>query len=145
MPPVSHIERFHLKYTPAQLFDIVADVERYPDFLPWVIEAHIFRRREHTIWVDMTMGTRLIRRSFTTVAQLDRPHAIDIGSHDPMFVRFEQKWRFKAAHGGGTDLTYEVDFRFRSRLLQALIGGSFTAREGAMIDAFRHRARRLYG
>jgi coenzyme Q-binding protein COQ10 len=142
---VSHIERLHLKYTPAQLFDIVADVERYPDFLPWVIEARVFRRHEHTIWVDMTMGTRLIRRSFTTVAQLDRPHSIDISSHDPMFVRFEQKWRFKSAHGGGTDLTYEVDFGFRSRLLQALIGGSFDRREGAMIDAFQHRAHRLYG
>ena len=142
---MSHIERVHLKYKPAQVFDLVADVERYPDFLPWVIEARIFRRHDQTVWVDQTMGTRLIRRSFVTVAKLDRPHSIEIGSHDPMFERFEQKWTFLAAHDGGTDLEYRVDFRFRSRLLQTLIGGSFVDRAREMTEAFRHRARRLYG
>lgn len=142
---MSHIERVHLKYKPAQIFDLVADVESYPKFLPWVIDARIFRRRDDTLWVDQTVGTRLIRRRFTTVAKLDRPHTIVISSHDPLFERFAQQWRFKPAREGGTDVEYRIDLQFRSRLLQTLIGASFAERAKTMTDAFRHRARRLYG
>jgi len=142
---VSHTERLHLKFTPTQLFDLVADVEHYPDFLPWVIAARILRRDDQTLWVDMTMGTRFVRRRFSTTARLDRPHRINISSHDSMFERFEQKWTFQTATEGGTNIEYQVDFRFRSRLLQTLIGASFADRTTTMMDAFRHRARRLYG
>jgi coenzyme Q-binding protein COQ10 len=138
-------ERAHVKYTAAQVFDLVADIERYPDFLPWVIAAGIRRRQGLVLWVDMTMGMGFLRKTFSTIAELDRPHRIDISSHDPLFERFEQKWRFQPAADGGTNVEYEVDFRFRSGLLQRLIGSSFADRAGAMIDAFRHRARRLYG
>jgi coenzyme Q-binding protein COQ10 len=141
---VSHTERLHLKFTPTELFDLVADVERYPDFLPWVIAARIRRRDDQIIWVDMTMGTKFVRRRFSTTARLDRPHRISISSHDPMFERFEQKWTFQLAAEGGTNIEYQVDFRFRSRLLQTLIGASFAGRTETMMDAFRHRARRLY-
>ena len=56
---MSHTERLHLKFTPTQLFDLVADVEHYPDFLPWVIAARILRRDDQTLWVDMTMGDKV--------------------------------------------------------------------------------------
>jgi coenzyme Q-binding protein COQ10 len=138
-------EHVHLKYTAAQLFDLIADVERYPEFLPWVLAAHIRRREDQTIWVDMTFGTRFLRRRFSTVGLLERPHRITITSHDPMLERFEQRWTFKTAPEGGTDIEYRVDFRFRSRLLQALIGGSFAGRAKAMAQAFTQRARQLYG
>ena len=68
------VERTHVNHTPAQLFDLVADVERFPEFLPWVMAAHVRRRDAHTLWTDMTMGTRFIRRQFSTVAHLDRPY-----------------------------------------------------------------------
>ena len=134
----------HLKYTVAQVFDLVADVECYPNFLPWVIAARICRRQDETLWVDMTIGMGSLRKQFSTIALLDRPHRIDITSHDPLFERFEQKWRFQPATEGGTNVKYEVDFRFRSGLLQTLIGSSFADSATAMMDAFRHRARRLY-
>lgn len=141
---MSYTERLHLKFTPTQLFDLVADVEHYPDFLPWVIAARIRRHDDQTLWVDMTMGTRFVRKRFSTTARLDRPHWINISSHDAMFERFEQKWTFQPATEGGANIEYQVDFRFRSRLLQTLIGGAFASRSTAMIDAFRHRALRLY-
>ena len=137
-------ERLHLKYTAVQLFDLVADVERYPDFLPWVIAARIRQRDDQTLWVDMTMGTGFLRRQFSTVAVLDRPRRIDISSHDSQFERFEQRWNFQDAAGGGTNIEYHVDFRFRSRLLQTLIGASFADRAAEMIEAYRHRASHLY-
>ncbi len=138
------IEHAHSPYAAAQVFDLVADVESYPKFLPWVIEARVLRRHDNTVWVTMTMGTRLLRRQFATEAKLDRPHRIDIVSRDPMFERFAQRWTFTAA-GHGTDIEYRTDFRFRSGLLQVLIGGSFADRAPAMMQAFQQRARRLYG
>ena len=138
-------EHIHDNHTSAQLFDLVADVERYPQFLPWVIAAHIRHRDAHTLWVDMTMGTRFFRRQFSTVAHLHRPHRMEISSHDPMFERFEQTWAFAPAAQGGTDVEYRVDFRFRSRLLQRLIGASFSERAVAMMHAYKHRARAIYG
>ena len=91
---VNRTERVHLKYTAAQLFDLVADVERYPEFLPWVIAARIYRSHGQTLWVDMTIAKGFIRKRFSTIALLDRPHRITINSHDPLFERFEQKWIF---------------------------------------------------
>jgi coenzyme Q-binding protein COQ10 len=91
------------------------------------------------------MGTRLLRKQFSTIALLERPRRIDISSHDPLFDRFEQNWRFQSAAMGGTNVEYHVDFRFRSLLLQRLIGATFADRCAAMIEAYRQRARRLYG
>jgi len=139
------IERAHSRHSASQLFDLVADIERYPQFLPWVISARITRRDDRTVWVTMVMGTRLLRRQFSTIATLQRPHRIDITSRDPMFERFDQRWIFTAGAEGGTDIEYRTDFKFRSALLQALIGGSFAERAPAMMQAFKRRARQLYG
>ena len=141
----NHVERLHLKYTATQLFDLVADVERYPEFLPWVIAARIRRREDRTVWVDMTIGTHFLNRELSTVALLERPHRIDISSHDPLLDRFEQTWNFESAAEGGTNLEYHVDFGLPSGPLQALIGTSFMDRAAMMVEAFRHRARLLYG
>jgi coenzyme Q-binding protein COQ10 len=139
------IERRHLPYTPPQLFDLVADVERYPEFVPWIIAARVRRQTDRKIWTDMTVGTGFLRRRFSTVAVLDRPHRLAVSSHDPVFERFEQRWRFEPSPAGGTEIVYHVDLKFRSRLLRALLGPSFTGRARAIISAFDRRARVLYG
>ena len=97
------------------------------------------------MWVEMTMGTNFLRKRFTTMALLDRPHRIEINSHDPMFERFEQIWTFEPAAEGGTNVEYRVDFKFRSQFLQALIGASIVERTKPMVSAYMLRARRLYG
>jgi coenzyme Q-binding protein COQ10 len=137
--------RAHLIYTAAQVFDLVADVDQYPKFLPWFISAKVFRRKEQTIWVDLTMGTRLLHKRFTTVAQLERPTRIFIDSRDPLFERFEQNWTFEPAAEGGTNVEYRVDFKFRSRLLQILIETSLAERTVEMVSAYKRRAQQLYG
>ena len=140
-----HIERHHSKHTPAQLFDLVADVDRYPEFVPWVIDARVMGRQDSTVWVEMTMGTGFLCKRFTTVALLERPQRIEIKSQDPIFDRFEQVWTFERDSGGGTNIEYRVDVQFKSSILQALIGASFAQRAKAMVEAFTRRARRLYG
>jgi coenzyme Q-binding protein COQ10 len=76
---------------------------------------------------------------------LDRPHRIDISSDDPMFDRFAQRWTFEPAAQGGTHVEYRIDFEFRSRLLQTLMGRSFADRAALTLHAFKRRASRLYG
>jgi coenzyme Q-binding protein COQ10 len=76
---------------------------------------------------------------------LDRPHRVDVNSHDPAFERFEHIWTFEPSAEGGTNVEYRVDFELRSHLLQALIGISFAQRAREMVRAYMARARRVYG
>ena len=123
----------------------MVDVERYPEFLPWVVSARIFRRKDEILWTDLTMGTALVHRRFTTIAVLDRPRLVEIKSHDPIFERFEQIWTFQPSDEGGTDIEYQVDVGLRSPLLHALMGVSFAGRAETMVNAYIRRARQLYG
>jgi coenzyme Q-binding protein COQ10 len=141
----AHVERQHLPYTAPQLFDLVAKVERYPQFMPWVIEARVRHRKDHKIAVEMTVGVGPLHKRFSTIATLDRPHRIDITSHDSMFDRFEQRWTFEPAAEGGTDVEYHVVFEFRSLMLQTLMGASLSEQAIATMSAFKRRARWLYG
>lgn len=142
---MERIERHHLPYTTSQLFDLVANVERYPEFAPWIIAAHVYRRTADKILTEMIVGKGPLRKRFATVATLRRPDRISVSSHDPMFERFEQRWTFRPSPGGGTDIDYFVDLRLRSALLRTLLGASFASRADAMLSAFIHRAHALYG
>lgn len=82
---IVYSKRQHLKYATAQLFDLVADVERYPEFMPWVTQSRVRQRREHTIGVEMTIAAGPFRKRFSSVRALHRPHRIDIASDDPIF------------------------------------------------------------
>lgn len=141
----AYSQRQNLPYTAPQLFDLAADVESFPRFLPGVLEASIRRRHDHTIVVDMIIAVGPLHKRFSSVGVLQRPGRIDITSDDPMFERFAQCWTFEPAAAGGTDVGYRVDFQFRSRLLQALMGASFADRTAATMAAFERRAHQLYG
>ena len=119
---MKYVERIHSKHTPAQLFDLVADVEQYPNFIPWVISARVTGRKDNTMWTDMTMGTGFLRKQFTTVASLDRPRRMEISSHDPIFEKFEQIWTFDPAADGGTDVECGVELSVRSPILKVAVG-----------------------
>ncbi|MGB7010644.1 MAG: SRPBCC family protein, partial [Pseudolabrys sp.] len=69
---VTYTHRARLKYTPDQLFELVANVERYPEFIPWMIATRVRRRTDQAIWTDLPVGTGFLRRQFSTVARLDR-------------------------------------------------------------------------
>ena len=140
----TYAERQHLPYAAQQLFDLVANVERYPEFMPWVIEARVRHRRDRTIVVEMTVGAGPLRKRFSTIATLDRPDRIDIISSDSMFDRFEQRWTFEPAAEGGTNVEYHVVFEFRSLMLQTLMGAKLSDQAIATMSAFKRRAHRLY-
>ncbi|WP_119422585.1 type II toxin-antitoxin system RatA family toxin [Desertibaculum subflavum] len=140
----THAEKRVLPYTPEQLFDLVAGVERYPEFLPWCTAARIRSRTDRLMIADMAIGFRMIRERFTSRVVLDRPHAIDVTYADGPFKRLTNRWRFLPMPEG-CEIDFFVDFEFRSKLLEKMIGLLFEEACRRMISAFEGRARALYG
>lgn len=140
----------YLPYTPGQLFDLVADVERYPDFVRWVTALHAGSRREladgvSVLDAEARVKFSIIRERFSTRVRLDRPGlAIDVDLISGPFRRLQNRWRFKP-HGEGAQLDFEIDFEFGSRLLQALLAANFERAAGRLMGCFEQRAEALFG
>jgi coenzyme Q-binding protein COQ10 len=141
----TYTERQRLKYPPAQLFDLIVDVERYPEFMPWIADSRVRRRDDRTMNTELTVGAGPLRKRFSTIAVLDRPHRVDITSRDSMFERFQMRWILQGTTEGGTNIEYYVDFKFRSRVLQMLMTAAFASQTAATMSAFKRRAHYLYG
>src|SRR6266403_2100794 len=99
---IKHAEQRLLGYRPEQLFDLVADVERYPEFLPWCIGARIRERSESLLVADLVIGFKLIRERFTSRVTMDRPHlGIETAYADGPFKHLSNCWRFEPTPDGG--------------------------------------------
>lgn len=140
----THAERRILPYTPEQMFDLVAAVERYPEFLPWCTAARVRSRTDKVMVADMAIGFRMIRERFTSHVVLDRPHGIDVTYADGPFKHLTNRWRF-IEKPEGCEIDFFVDFEFRSKLLEKMIGLLFDEACRRMISAFEGRAKALYG
>jgi len=140
----THAEERVLAYTPEQLFDLVADIERYPEFLPWCVGARIKERRPDLIVADLIIGFRMFRERFTSRVSLDRPRRIDVEYAEGPFRYLNNHWTF-TSDPKGCRVDFFVDFEFRSRLLQRLIEVLFSEAVRRMVGAFEKRARDLYG
>jgi coenzyme Q-binding protein COQ10 len=140
-----HAERRVLPYSPAQMFDLVAAVDRYPEFLPWCIGARIKSRNGNVVLADLIIGFRMIRERFTSRVILDRPGRIDVSYIDGPLKHLANRWLFEPAGEGGCVIDFHVDFEFRSRILQAAIGALFHEAVRRMVAAFEKRAHALYG
>ncbi len=141
----THAERRHLPYRADQLFDLVADIERYPEFLPWCTGARIRERKDNVIVADLLIGFRMVRERFTSRVTLNRPDRIDVAYSEGPFRYLNNHWRFEAQPDGTCVIDFFVDFEFRSRMLQHLIGVLFNEAVRRMVGAFEGRARQLYG
>jgi coenzyme Q-binding protein COQ10 len=140
----THAERQVVPYTPEQLFDLVADVGKYPQFLPWCIGARVRGATEAGLVADLTIGFGPFRESFTSRVTLDRPRRVNVRYENGPFRYLNNQWDFHP-HENGTEVAFFVDFEFRSRLLQAAIGVVFNEAVRRMVNAFQKRARDVYG
>src|SRR6266446_8869643 len=140
----THAEKRVLPYTAEQLFDLVADVERYPEFLPWCVGARIRERRDDLVVADLLIGFRMFRERFTSRVTLDRPRRVDVAYSDGPFRYLANHWIFEPVEGG-CRIDFFVDFEFRSAILQKLIGVLFNEAVRRMVAAFEARAKALYG
>lgn len=140
----THAERRLIAYTPEQLFDLVADVERYPEFLPWCVGARIRSQTSTELLADLTIGFGPFRESFTSKVELERPNSAHVRYEKGPFRYLNNKWTF-TPHPKGCLVDFFVEFEFRSRLLQAAIGVVFNEAVRLMVSAFLRRAREVYG
>lgn len=141
----THAEKRLLPYRPDQLFDLVADIARYPEFLPWCRAARIRKREGNVIYADLVIGWRMIRERFTSRVTLGAPNRIDVTYHEGPFKYLNNHWTFELQPDGGCLIDFYVDFEFRSRVLQKLIGVLFNEAVRRMVHAFEERAKDLYG
>jgi len=142
----THAEKRELPYRAEQLFDLVADIERYPEFLPWCVAARIRSREEDGLTADLIIGFKMIRERFTSRVTLDRPNLrIDVAYTDGPFRYLNNHWVFESLPNGQCRIDFYVDFEFRSLVLQKIIGALFNEAVRRMVHAFEGRARKLYG
>ncbi len=141
----THAERRLLPYTADQLFNLVADVERYPEFLPWCLGARVRERSSTAVVADLLIGFKMVRERFTSRVTLDRPRHIDVNYTDGPFRYLNNHWEFIPQPDGGCIIDFYVDFEFRSRMLQKIIEVLFNEAVKRMVGAFEGRARDLYG
>ena len=140
-----HSETKHLPYTPEQLFDLVADIARYDEFLPWVVAVRITSSSETETVADLVVGFNAFKERFTSRVKKDRPHRIDVDYVEGPLKYLHNEWRFEPAADGGTNLCFAVDFAFKSRIFEALAGQMFDRALRRMTGAFETRAAALYG
>ena len=141
----THAERRRLPYRAEQLYDLVADVERYPEFLPWCLGARIRDRNNNTITADLLIGFKMVRERFTSRVVLEPPGVIDVSYAEGPFRYLTNHWSFEPQPDGGCIIDFYVDFEFRSRMLQKIIEVLFNEAVKRMVSAFETRARKLYG
>jgi coenzyme Q-binding protein COQ10 len=147
-----------LPYTPTQLFELVAAVDRYPEFLPWCLAARVRSGgtlpgtpRKALLVADLAIGFRMMRARYTSRVTLQSPTRVDVTSIEGPFRYLNNHWTFdpvapSAAHpSGGTMITFRIEFAFRSSLLQSLMGVMFEEAASRMVAAFEQRAKQLYG
>jgi coenzyme Q-binding protein COQ10 len=143
MPGISETRR--LPYSAQQMFDLVADVKRYPEFLPWVVGTRIKSDNGEEMIADMLVGFKAIREKFTSRVNKDRPREIDVTYLDGPLRDLDNRWIFREMPDGGCEIDFCVDFTFRNRMFEALAGQYFDRAFRKMVTAFETRADELYG
>jgi coenzyme Q-binding protein COQ10 len=133
-----------LPLTCEQAFDLAADIERYPDFLPGWISARIQNRESNLCYVDQVVGLGPFRLQFGSKAVLDRPERIDVTSTQAPFRLFSLSWLIVAVPAAGCRVSVAAHIEMQSRIMQGIVNRSLPAALDQVIAAFEARARRIY-
>jgi len=142
-----HSESRFVPYDADRMFAIVADVERYPEFLPWVVALRVLSRAKEegkdVLIAEMQVGFHYLRERYTSRIVLDpAARKIEVRQVQGVFRELENVWRF-APDGAGCRIDFFVRFEFRSRLLSAIAGSAMSLAVSTMTHAFEERARKL--
>ena len=134
-----------LPYSPAQVYSLVAEVERYPEFLPWCTGAKILSADEREVTVRLVLSSGIARASFTTRNRLDRDRSMTMSLVEGPFDHLEGRWDFTPIAQAGTRADLHVSFATRGVASALALGPAFEAACNHLVDAFAHRAREVYG
>ena len=133
-----------LPYSAEEMFDLVADVGRYGEFLPWVVAARVRRDSDTEMEADLLVGFNALREKFTSRVEKLRPELIRVHYLDGPMRDLDNLWRFRPAEFG-CEVDFEVEFTFRNALFERLAGQYFDRAFRKMVTAFETRAEQLYG
>ncbi|QQG35422.1 MAG: type II toxin-antitoxin system RatA family toxin [Micavibrio aeruginosavorus] len=140
----THAERRKMPYTPEQMFDLVASVDKYPEFLPWCLASRITKRDGHVFYADLVIGYKMVREKFGSRVTALRPDHIHVEYLSGPMKHLSNHWRFLPQEDGGCIIDFYVDFEFKNPVLQRLIAVFFEEAVKRMVTAFEARARDLY-
>ena len=140
-----HQETRVLPYSATQMFDLVANIERYPEFLPWCKGSRILSRDKDRITADLVIGYKFFQEKFTSEVTLDRPSTITVHYRSGPLSHLTNAWEFTPKGRKGCEVTFHVDFDFHSPLLRAAMNVFFDKALSKMVEAFEARAQALYG
>lgn len=144
-----HVSKI-LPYTPDQLFTLVGDVSAYPDFVPWITSMRTWNARQlgndvEAVDAEAGVGFSFLNERFSTRVRRDLTNRqIDVSLLSGPFKRLANRWEFHAEEAG-TRVEFDIDFQFKSRLLEALLAANFGHAVDRLMDCFETRARALYG
>lgn len=146
----THSETRHLPYSAQQMYDLVADVEKYPQFLPWTAAARIRSTTEQgdavVMLADLVISFKVFRERFgSRVTLYPEARKIDTEYLDGPFEKMVSNWGFEPAEDGGCHVSFHVDFAFRNKLLQTTATIFFNDAMQRVVRAFERRAKELYG
>ena len=143
MPGVRESRR--LPYSAEQMFDLVADVARYPEFLPWVVATRVRSDDGAEMIADMLVGFKALREKFTSRVIKHRPDRLEVIYIDGPMRDLDNLWHFRPLSGGGCEIDFCVDFSFKNKMFEMLAGQYFDRAFRKMVAAFETRADALYG
>ena len=133
-----------MPYSKKQLFELVSDVESYPEFLPWCLGLKIINRKKNVLYADMVVGFSFFREKFTSKVVLEANNFIKVEYLDGPFSFLENRWSFKEREGG-SEVCFYINFEFKSRILKKIMQPMFYDAVRRMVVAFEKRADELYG
>jgi coenzyme Q-binding protein COQ10 len=137
-------------YTPDELFAMVGDVARYPEFVPWITAMRLWNERQvdegiSTVDAEATVGFSFLKERFSTRVRRDVvAKEITVKLIRGPFHHLLNRWRF-SQQGSGTKIEFEIDFAFKSRLLETLLAANFQRAVDSLMHCFDQRAEALYG
>ncbi|HZF44746.1 MAG TPA: type II toxin-antitoxin system RatA family toxin [Sphingomonadaceae bacterium] len=143
MPSIRETKR--LPYSAEQMFDLVADVARYGEFLPWVVGVRVRSNSESEMVADLLVGFKALREKFTSRVLKSRPNSIEVIYVDGPMRDLDNRWTFTPMPDGGCEIRFAVDFAFKNRIFEALAGQYVDRAFHKMVAAFEARAKELYG
>jgi coenzyme Q-binding protein COQ10 len=141
---LSHSVERLLPYEPAHLFDLVADVERYPEFLRWWVSARVSKHGAEVYYTDQLLGFGPVRFSFRSKTVLHRPERIDVTSNQSPFRQFHLHWVFQPVAERRCVVQLTTAIEFNSALVQRLVDRALPLAAAEIVSAFEDRADRLY-
>ena len=143
MPTLHEVRQ--LPYSAEQMFDLVADVGRYGEFLPWVVATRVRSDDGDVMVADMLVGFKALREKFTSRVTRHRADRIAVHYIDGPLRDLDNHWKFRALGPQACEIIFDVSFTFRNALFEKLAGQYFDRAFGKMVAAFEARAQQLYG